>query len=291
MSKSQVQSELQLYLKEINETALLTPEEEKDLGWKVINDNCIASRERMVKANLRLVVSICKAYAYRGMPLSDLIDEGNIGLIRAVEGFDPAQGARFSTYASWWIKQAIKRTLINAVQPIHIPGYMVELIARWKDASRKLGEELGRPPSLQELSRVMKLPVRKIEIIRRAVRAYHAPSQAPTGDDGNAVDFGELFEDNRTSSPHTSVTDNEHLKIVLTMLDRIDERDAKVLRLRFGLEGHEPLTLKQIGELVGLTRERVRQIEVEALRRLASHLEAERPKFLRNYSPDDDTDE
>ncbi|MSR17676.1 MAG: sigma-70 family RNA polymerase sigma factor [Phycisphaerales bacterium] len=274
---------MQLYLREANETPLLTPEEEKSLAWKVINDSCPSSKDRMIRANLRLVVSISKNYAYRGMQLADLIEEGNIGLIRAVEGFDPAQGARFSTYASWWIKQAIKRTLINAVQPIHIPAYMVDLISRWKEANRKLEEELGRPPSLQELSKVMKLPVKKLEIVLRAVKAYHSPNQAPTGEDGNAVDVGDLVPDSRTGSPEAATVSHESLTLILKLLDTIDERDARVLRLRYGLNGHEPLTLKQIGELVGLTRERVRQIEVEALRRLASQMECEKPsRFFRD---------
>jgi RNA polymerase primary sigma factor len=275
MARSEVQSELQLYLREVNETPLLTPDEEKTLGWRIINDGCLQSKERMIKANLRLVIAISKNYVNRGLTLPDLIEEGNIGLIRAVEGFDPAQGARFSTYASWWIKQAIKRTLINAVQPIHIPAYMVELIARWKDTSRKFEEKHGRSPSLQELSKEMKLPVKKLVIIRRAVKAYQAPSQAPLGEDGVAMDFGDLFE----------ASENEDFKIILKLLDSIDERDARVLRLRFGLEGHEPLTLKQIGEIVGLTRERVRQIEVEALRRLNQQLHDDKPtRFFRGQS-------
>ncbi|MDI9410780.1 MAG: polymerase sigma factor SigA [Planctomycetota bacterium] len=285
MARSEVQSELQLYLREVNETALLTPEEEKTLGWRIINDGCLQSKERMIKANLRLVIAISKNYVNRGLTLPDLIEEGNIGLIRAVEGFDPAQGARFSTYASWWIKQAIKRTLINAVQPIHIPAYMVELIARWKDTSRKFEEKHGRSPSLQELSKEMKLPVKKLVIIRRAVKAYQAPSQAPIGEDGVAMDFGDLFEDTRGKQPDREASENEDFKIILKLLDSIDERDARVLRLRFGLEGHEPLTLKQIGEIVGLTRERVRQIEVEALRRLNQQLHDDKPtRFFRGQS-------
>jgi len=285
MARSEVQSELQLYLREVNETALLTPEEEKTLGWRIINDGCLQSKERMIKANLRLVIAISKNYVNRGLTLPDLIEEGNIGLIRAVEGFDPAQGARFSTYASWWIKQAIKRTLINAVQPIHIPAYMVELIARWKDTSRKFEEKHGRSPSLQELSKEMKLPVKKLVIIRRAVKAYQAPSQAPLGEDGVAMDFGDLFEDTRGKQPDREASENEDFKIILKLLDSIDERDARVLRLRFGLEGHEPLTLKQIGEIVGLTRERVRQIEVEALRRLNQQLHDDKPtRFFRGQS-------
>ncbi|MBM4111971.1 MAG: RNA polymerase sigma factor RpoD/SigA [Phycisphaerae bacterium] len=277
MSRQSIQSELQLYLREIHDVPLLTLEEEKDLGWRIINDNDLGAKERMIKANLRLVISISKTYANRGLPLPDLIEEGNIGLIRAVEGFDPAQGARFSTYASWWIKQAIKRTLINAVQPIHIPAYMVELIARWKESTRRLEEELGRPPTLHELSKLMKVPVKKLQIIRRAVKAYHAPSQAPSNDDGEAVDFADMFEDTRNDPPQESVAQSEEFKVVLRLLDSIDERDARVLRLRFGLEGKEPLTLKQIGEEVGLTRERVRQIEVAALRKLQQQLNDDRP--------------
>lgn len=281
MARTGIQSELQIYLRQINEVSLLTAAEERVLGWRIINDGDGEAKERMIKANLRLVVSIAKNYVHRGLPLSDLIEEGNIGLIRAVEGFDPAQGARFSTYASWWIKQAIKRCLINAVQPIHIPAYMVELIARWKENARRLEEELGRPPTTQELSKAMDVPPKKLQIIRRAMKAFHAPPSAPTGEDGNAIDFGELFSSNDQESPEETIAKSEEFATILQLLDAIDERDARVLRLRFGLEGQEPLTLKQIGEEVGLTRERVRQIEVDALRRLQSQLLDDRPmRFL-----------
>jgi RNA polymerase primary sigma factor len=288
MARPGVQNELQLYLRELKDVQLLTADEEKELGWRIINDECQESKERMITANLRLVVSISKNYAHRGLPLSDLIEEGNIGLIKAVEGFDPAQGARFSTYASWWIKQAIKRTLINAVQPIHIPAYMVDLIARWKHTTRKLEERLGRQPTVQELAEEMGLPVKKLLIVRRAVKAYHAPSQAPAKADGEESDLGDIFEDKRTSLPDLNVEQKENHTIIARLLESIDERDARVLRLRFGLEGREPLTLKEIGEEVGLTRERVRQIEVEALKKLQQQLNDDRPtRFYRENQPTD----
>jgi RNA polymerase primary sigma factor len=277
MPRSSAQSDLHVYMRQINEVALLTPEEEKALGWRIINDDDQDAKEHMIKANLRLVIAISKNYAHRGLALADLVEEGNIGLIRAVEGFDPAQGARFSTYASWWIKQAIKRTLINAVQPIHIPAYMVELIARYKQQQRRFEEEHGRQPSIQELSHAMGIPVKKLEIVKRAVKARNAPTQAPVKDDGDTVDFSDLFEDNRTPDPERKVTDREDLGFILKLLDSIDQRDARVLRLRFGLEGQEPLTLKQIGETVGLTRERVRQIAEEALKKLHTRLMDARP--------------
>jgi len=285
MAARDLKNELQLYIREINRYPLLTADEEKLFGWKIINDNCPEARERMVRSNLRLVVSIAKKYANRGLTISDLIEEGNIGLIRAVEGFDPAQGARFSTYGSWWIKQAIKRALINAVQPIHVPAYMVELIAKWKQAQRRLQEELGRQPTMQELAERLNVPVKKVKIIQSAVKAYHSPSQAPLGEDGEAADFGELLADPRIELPEEAVVRDDQLDAVRKLLESIDDREASILRMRFGLDGRAPKTLKEIGAEIGLTRERVRQIEIGALKKLNTRLEDD--KTSRFYRTED----
>jgi RNA polymerase primary sigma factor len=263
-----VQSDLQLYLREIAKTPLLTAEEERDLGWRIINDNCPEARERMIRANLRLVVAIAKNYANRGLPLSDLIEEGNVGLMRAVEGFDPSQGARFSTYGSWWIKQGIKRALMNASQPIHIPAYMVELIAKWRSHSRRLESELGYPPSIEDLARAMDLPIKKAKIIKRAIRAFQASNQQPGGEGDDLTSFAELIADHRAGPPEHSTLRAEEIALLRRLLDTIDEREGEILRYRFGLDGQEPMTLKDIAAAVGLSRERVRQIVEEALDRL-----------------------
>ena len=283
MPGSQVQSTLQLYLKQINETPLLTAEQEKQLAWNIIRDSCMASREHMIRANLRLVVSIAKKYANRGLPLADLIEEGNIGLVKAVESFDPTQGARFSTYGSWWIKQAIKRALINAVQPIHIPAYMAELITKWKRARAKLEDEFGRTPTMEELAKELQLPEKKVRHIRNAVRIFQRPSQSTAtgpGDD-EAVSLADLLADDSSPNPEDDLLQRDQIRQMGELLDVIDQREATILRLRYGLDGEDPMTLKEIGEHIGLTRERVRQLEIEALKKLNQRLTAEprrRPK-------------
>jgi len=284
-ARVEVASELQLYIREIGKHHLLTLEEERELGWKIINENCPAARDRMVRCNLRLVVAIAKNYTGRGLCLSDLIEEGNIGLLRAVEGFDPAQGARFSTYASWWIKQSIKRALINAAQPVHIPAYMVELVSKWKIAYRRLEQELGTAPSMQDLAKAMDLPLRKVRIIRRAVKALQAPMQAPVNASGELMSFADMIADSRHGRPDEKVFASEDVRLLRRLLDSIDEREALILRMRFGLDGCEPLTLKQISDEVGLSRERIRQVIDEALTKLNQQISDERPsQFVREES-------
>lgn len=254
------------YLKEIDEAPLLSWEEEKALAKAIIENNDPEARDRLVRSNLRLVVNIAKRFSGRGMTLGDLIEEGNLGLLRAVDTFDPEHKVRFSTYAAWWIKQAIKRAILNNAQPIHIPTYMVELINQWRQTCAEMELKLGRTVSLEEMAGAMKVPIRKAKAIQDIVSVVEAGFQydSPEGNAG----LEEAVEDDKVSLPDDEIGSEEELSQALELLEEIDPREAEVLRLRFGLDGQEPLTLKQIGEKLGLTRERVRQIQRSGLARL-----------------------
>ncbi|MHC4291338.1 MAG: sigma-70 family RNA polymerase sigma factor [Planctomycetota bacterium] len=254
------------YLKEIDESPLLTWEDEKTLATAVLEENDPYARERLVRSNLRLVVNIAKKFSGRGLTLGDLIEEGNLGLLRAVDTFDPDHGVRFSTYAAWWIKQSIKRSILSNSQPIHIPTYMVELINQWRQVYAEQESRLGRTVSLDEMATAMKVPLRKARAIRDIVAVVDNGFQYDSPDQNAGLD--ESIEDDTILTPEEDLGTNEELQKALELLDEIEPREAEVLRLRFGLNGVEPLTLKQIGKRLGLTRERVRQLQKNALAQL-----------------------
>ncbi|MDH4202499.1 MAG: RNA polymerase sigma factor RpoD/SigA [Phycisphaerae bacterium] len=254
------------YLKEIDESPLLTWEDEKELAIAVLEENDPYARERLVRSNLRLVVNIAKKFSGRGLTLGDLIEEGNLGLLRAVDTFDPDHGVRFSTYSAWWIKQAIKRAILSNSQPIHIPTYMVELINQWRQVYAEQELRLGRTVSLDEMATAMKVPLRKARAIRDIVTVVDNGFQRDSDEENAGLD--EAIIDDTIVTPEEDLGTNEELQKALELLDEIEPREAEVLRLRFGLDGVEPLTLKQIGKQLGLTRERVRQLQQNALAQL-----------------------
>jgi RNA polymerase primary sigma factor len=265
-----VQSPLETYLREINETPLLTGEDERRLAYQIAEGSEDA-RQQMIRANLRLVVNIARGYAGKGLALPDLIEEGNLGLLRAVEGFDPRIGTRFSTYASYWIKQSIKRALVNTAKTIRIPAYMVELLSKWRRATNRLTDELGRIPTHEEIARMLGLAKKKLPIIKKAIRVYHATPQTDQTEQGWSL--GEMLMDEAAQSPDEALLNHDALVHVRRLLETMDPREAMVLKMRFGLGDQAPHTLKEIGETLNLTRERVRQIESEALGKLAACLD------------------
>jgi RNA polymerase primary sigma factor len=269
---SSVQTPLESYLREINETPLLKAEEEKELAFR-IEDGDSEARDHLVRANLRLVVNIARSYQGKGLALQDLIAEGNLGLLRAVEGYDPTMNTRFSTYASFWIKQSMKRAVVNTAKTVRLPAYMVQLLTEWRRAAARLQEELGRVATEEEIALRMKLPKKKLNIIKKAIRIYNAGPQGEVEDTGWSID--DLAMDSLQHTPDAQMMRTDDLHQVLQLLDTLEDREATVLRLRFGLDGQDPKTLKEIGECLDLTRERVRQIEREALGKLHLLMEEE----------------
>jgi len=257
------------YLKEIDESPLLTLEQEQALGRKIIAENDPQAREHLVRSNLRLVVNIAKKYANRGMTLGDLIEEGNLGLIKAVDYYDPERGTRFSTYAAWWIKQSIKRALLTNIQPVHIPTYMVALINHWRRMAAELENKLGRPPEIKEMADAMQIPQRKSKIINDIVEILGSIRDTAGGD---GADEGQMIEASLptqgTARPEDSLIEDEEKAKALKMLGQIDPREAEIMKLHYGLDGNKPLTLKEIGEKLDLTRERIRQLQHSALTKL-----------------------
>jgi RNA polymerase primary sigma factor len=257
------------YLHDINETPLLTAAEEKDLAYRVEGGDTEA-RDHLIRANLRLVVKIARAYSGHGMALADLIAEGNFGLLRAVEGFDPSRNIRFSTYASYWIKQSIKRAQINTGKTIRIPAYMVELLSKWRRANAELQDRLGRAPTPDEVAAILQLPKKRMGILKRAIRVYNNIPQTDQAESGCTLD--ETLMDLQADAPETALVEADDHQRILSLLADMEHRDATVLRMRYGLIDDQPRTLKEIGDSLGLTRERVRQIENDALKKLRGRL-------------------
>lgn len=262
---------LDLYLKEISSIPLLTSVLENKLAQRVAAGD-IEARKKMIVSNLRLVVNIAKKYVNRGLPLLDLIEEGNLGLIKAVDKFDHKRGTRFSTYASWWIRQAITRAIADQGRTIRLPVHITDLISKWLRASRQLAQELGRRPTVSEIAANMRIPEEKVKAIAKLAQ-QPTSLEAPVCE----IDQGQLSDllaDINVVSPIDKLDENLQQEEIIKLLDHLREKERETLILRFGLRDGVPQTLEQIGTAFGLTRERVRQIEAEAITKLRKIIRA-----------------
>ena len=262
-------SSIKDYLSDIDEAPLLDWEQEQELARRIMEEYDPEARDTMVRCNLRLVVTIAKDFRGRGMSMADLIEEGNLGLIRAVDLFDPSHGVRFSSYASWWIKQSIKKSLLDNTSGMRIPGYMVELVNHWRHVWRELEADNGRCPTIEEMAVAMEMTEGKAKAVKDAAEMIDGGVHGDSDEDG----ISETVVDPNSGLPEDSITVDELLEKVLDLVDEIGDRESKVLKMRFGLKGEPALTLKQIGKELNLTRERVRQIQNDALHRLEEELD------------------
>ncbi len=261
---------IKLYLREIGQVKLLTPQEEIELAARIKKGDKKA-REQMIKANLRLVVKIAHDYENFGLPLLDLINEGNIGLMKAVERFDPAKGGKLSTYGSWWIKQSIKRALANQSKTIRLPVHLVDKISKMRRTAMKLQEVFGREPTDEELAEELGMPASRVSQMRTAA-IRPASLDAPIGDD-DSNNFAEVVQDENADSPYQQLEDKTVIKMLREMVTTLDTRESTILQYRFGLDGGSEKTLEEVGEKFGVTRERVRQIQNIALTKLRKMIE------------------
>jgi RNA polymerase primary sigma factor len=264
---------LRLFLRSIGRVELLTADQEIELA-KRIERGDMAAKRHMVEANLRLVVSIAKGYLGRGLTFLDLIQEGSLGLIRAVEKFDYRRGYKFSTYATWWIRQAVTRAIADKARTIRIPVHMVEKLNRVAHVERQLVQRLGREPEPAEIAAELKVTVREVRDILR-VAQLPVSLEKPVGEEEES-ELGDFVADETAESPYESASENLQREDVQRVLDALPERERQVIELRFGLRGHEPLTLEEVGRAFGVTRERIRQIETNTLKKLKQLPEAQR---------------
>jgi len=273
--RGQLPDNVQMYLKEIGKTALLTSAEEKDLARRFAKGEEQA-RQRLIKANLRLVVSIAKRYVNRSpLSISDLIQEGNIGLFKAVEKFDPGRGFKFSTYATWWIRQAITRALADQSRTIRIPVHMVETISKYTQVKRKLAQELGREPLIEEIAIEMTLSPEKVRHIQKISQEVIS-LEAPIGEDDDKSTLAEFIRDEKSLTPVQLTSQDLLRNQIKDIIDTLSERERKILEMRFGLEDGVTHTLEEVGKVFGVTRERIRQIEAKALEKIRMHEQATR---------------